>query len=507
VICNHDRAQDSGHGLLLLGFVTFVVLLWSALPALLQSVPHADNVEQLNWAHALQWGYFKHPPLPTWLLYAGIAVFGRSAFLTYALAMACVGATLIVLWRCALLVLDHDDALLAVLLSSADYYLMGRGSFLNHNTVMLPFVAASAWAVLRIIRDEQAAGGTVVPWALLGIAQAFGLLTKYQMAIIIAASALALGISGSWRRPRFWRHVALCGLVTALPLVPHLLWLERHEFSTFAYAGHSLLAGLPAGERLLHSAGFVAQQLGRLAPALIALAMAVFIERAQRNRRAANVAEREPQRAETPAPQQLALAILALMPLATVLALVLLVGVAPQNHWGASTTLLLPLYAVTLLRKQNRPGPRIGLMAVLSVHAAALVWNVVVATREPGFHHSFAAQPLAALALAHWQANTDGRLTIVIGPDWEAGAIALELPTHPAVLPDGDRSQAPWISDEQLARCGALVLWRPEQPAQQQIGAQFAQRLQAPVELRTPVPHGAVSAIAAGVIAPSSGGC
>ena len=54
-------------------FVLAVVVVWSALPALLQTVPHADNVEQLNWAHRLQWGYLKHPPLPTALLWTASA--------------------------------------------------------------------------------------------------------------------------------------------------------------------------------------------------------------------------------------------------------------------------------------------------------------------------------------------------------------------------------------------------------------------------------------------------
>src|SRR5256885_10565865 len=24
-----------------------------------------DNLEQLTWVHSLEWGYYKHPPLPT----------------------------------------------------------------------------------------------------------------------------------------------------------------------------------------------------------------------------------------------------------------------------------------------------------------------------------------------------------------------------------------------------------------------------------------------------------
>ena len=494
-----------GHWPSLLGFVAFVVLLWSAVPALLQSVPHADNVEQLTWAHALQWGYFKHPPLPTWLLHGAIEVFGPSAFLTYALAMGCVGATLLILWRCALLVLDRQGALVVVLLSSADYYLMGRGSFLNHNTVMLPFVVASAWAVLRIVRDEQDSGGAL-PWVVLGVAQGLGLLTKYQMAVIVAANALTLLALGVWRRPRFWQYAALGAVGTLLPLVPHALWLVSHEFSTFAYASHSLLAELPLPERLLHLAGFLLQQLGRLAPALFAFGLALLIDRLLPPRAAADVLPDLGHRTGF-ARQRRALAILALTPLGAVLVLVLLAGVAPQNHWGASATLLLPFYGVSLLGQAKRPAALGTLWAVLAVHAGAVVWNVVVATRSPGFHHSFAAQPLAAMALAHWEANAPGRVTIVVGPDWEAGAIALELPSHPAVLPGGDRNQAPWISEEQLARCGALVLWRPGQSPEQQVGSQLALRMQAPIELRTRVPHGTLSEISVGVLAPNAGGC
>jgi len=239
---------------------------------------------------------------------------------------------------------------------------------------------------------------------------------------------------------------------------------------------------------------------------LFALGLAVVVERTARRPSRSELAPREADLTSALRQRQ-TLAILALTPLGIVLLLVLLAGVAPQNHWGASATLLLPLFGLSLLPDSRRPGPRSALIAVLTAHAAALIWNVVVAVRAPGFQHSFAAQPLAALALAHWQANTSGRLAIVVGPDWEAGAIALELPSRPAVLSSGERNQAPWITAEQLARCGALVLWRPGQAPEQQVGAEWAARMQWPVELQTRVPRGTLSAIGAGIIAPASSGC
>jgi 4-amino-4-deoxy-L-arabinose transferase-like glycosyltransferase len=485
-------------------FVLTLVVVWSVLPALLQSVPHADNIEQLNWAHALQWGYVKHPPLPTWLVHAAVAVFGPSAFLTYLLAMACVGASLLILWRCARLLLDRDGALLVVLLTSADYYLMGRGSFLNHNTVMLPFVAAGAWAVLAILR-----GASWRAWGALGLVQACGLLTKYQMAIVIAAHALALIVGGAWRDRQIAPKLLLCATATLLPVLPHLAWVQAHEFSTFAYAGHSLLADLPAGERIVHTLGFIAQQIGRLAPALLALVLALALAR---------MPHRHPL-AAAPAPAEIdirlrrAVTALALTPVALIIALALVLGVAPQNHWGASSTLLLPMLAVVALAPRIRPPTAAAIAATVAVQLAAIIWNVAAARIDPGFHHSFAARPLAAVALQYWRehagavADRPGQPRILIGPDWDAGAIALELPSHPSVISSGDPGQAPWISAQELAHCGALLLWRTGQDPAAQIGADFASRAHDRVHFQTSAPGGKVSQIEAAILPADGGAC
>ena len=442
------------------------VLLWTLVPVLLLSAPHGDNVEQLNWSHSLEWGYFKHPPLPTWLLCACIELVGRSAALTYALAMSCVGAALWILWRCARLLLDRETALVALLLSSANYYLMGRGSFLNHNTVMLPFVALSAWAVLRIVQ-----GASWRCWLLLGLAQALGLLTKYQMCLVILANGLALLSAGVHRRPGFARHAALASVATLLPLIPHALWLGSHQFSTFQYAGHSLMAQLGAGPRAAAGARFLGQQVGRLAPAALACALALGLEALRRRRKDPGAVDQPAAPPRSDARQARAMALLALTPLATIMLLCLCLGVAPQNHWGASSTLLIPLMLCHALRRAA-PWP-LGATAVATatVHLGAVIWNVFVWAYNPGPHHAFAARPLAALAQAYWTAHHSSPLKVLLGAGWEAGSISLYLPGHPAVVPGADRAQAPWVDPQQARGCGALVIGRMGTDLAQQVPA------------------------------------
>jgi len=444
-----------------LAVVLACALTWSVLPAILLSAPHGDNVEQLNWSQAFQWGYFKHPPLPTWLLRGAIDVFGASAGLTYALAMACVAVALILVWLCARQLMQPREALIALLVSSANYYLMGRGSFLNHNTVMLPFVALTAWAVLRIVRG---AGWTM--WLLLGLGQALGLLTKYQMGLIILANGAALLAAGAHRQPRFGAHLMLASVATLVPLIPHALWLADHQFATFEYAGHSLLADLNVARRLSACASFLGQQLARLAPALLAL---VFLTVSMRRPAEARSSEATSTREEQTKIEIRALTVLALTPLAAIVVLVLIAGVAPQNHWGATSTLLIPLLWVSRLRAKARLSVRAACMATALCHAGAIAWNVAVWKVDPGPHHRFAARALAAQAQQHWSSHQSGPIRLVIGPDWEAGSIALYLPEHPAVLPNADWRQAPWIDRDLLSRCGALIIARTNVPLEQQL--------------------------------------
>jgi hypothetical protein len=492
-----------------LSVVLACAVLWSALPWFLLSAPHGDNVEQLNWAHALQWGYFKHPPLPTWLLRGGIEVFGPSAPLTYVLAMACVAIALLLLWLCARELMAPRHALIALLVSTANYYLMGRGSFLNHNTVMLPSIALSAWAVLRIVR-----GGDWRVWLVLGLAQALGLLTKYQMGLIVLANAAALLSAGAHRQPRFAVHLALASAATLLPLIPHATWLADHQFSTFEYAGHSLLAGLGPAQRLAACASFLGQQLARLAPALLALALMLWLASARQPSSALRATEGTPvtpepnEPAEARSAQARALALLALVPIAGIVLLVLVAGVAPQNHWGASATLLIPLLLVSRLRPNARQSIGAAVAATALCHAGAIAWNVAVWKVDPGPHHRFAARALAALAQRHWATHQAGPIRLVLGPDWEAGAIALYLPGYPPVLPNADPRQAPWIDPDLMARCGALVIGRTERPLEQQLPVSLAVLTGDRTVLQARDRLGRESAVQAALIAPSSStGC
>src|SRR5438045_3237006 len=83
-----SRSSRSGrhaslHGAVLVALLALVVL-WTVPMAAFYETPPCDNVEELFWGGSLEWGYYKHPPLPSWLMGPLVSLAGRQAWLTYA---------------------------------------------------------------------------------------------------------------------------------------------------------------------------------------------------------------------------------------------------------------------------------------------------------------------------------------------------------------------------------------------------------------------------------------
>ena len=75
------------------------VLLWGVACWLSYSAPEVDSAEQFVWSFSLENGYWKHPPLPTWIMHGLIRVFGTSVALPFIATQACIVIALAITWR------------------------------------------------------------------------------------------------------------------------------------------------------------------------------------------------------------------------------------------------------------------------------------------------------------------------------------------------------------------------------------------------------------------------
>jgi 4-amino-4-deoxy-L-arabinose transferase-like glycosyltransferase len=461
--------------------ITLILLLFAAvwLPhlALTSLSPPTDNIEQLNWVHSLEWGYYKHPPLPTWLLWLPVRIFGVNAWTSYALGAVINLATMGLLWRLLARVRGSvfaTVALLAVLCIS--YYSTGLNAY-NHNTVLTFWSTASAALCWKALSSRRLRW-----WAALGVILGLGMLTKYQIAVTMT-SVLAFWLTQrGWRDARQRQGLLLAALIALLVFTPHLEWLRSHNFAPIQYAvGSSLGAHLDLVERIRDVSNWVFDQLlNRALPAWLLLAFLFYRSRQASGREGSPLAPAKPR---TPDAARCLLLCWGLVPLLFIPITGLVAGSSLQMRWGTPFLLFAVPAAMELsaarvawscipMRQLVRAFVIIQLCLLLlsqvtSPHGPALLrdhrWRsfdsgALARILEPAAHAALAGRPICAVS----------------GPGAIAGALALRFSDRPLVLIDGRYDYSPWVDPQSMHDCGILQISRGRPfPGAQPVGPLF----------------------------------
>lgn len=440
----------------IVGMLLFAVA-WLALLAYTSRVPGLDDLEQLTWVRSLEWGYYKHPPLPTWLLWVPVKVLGWSAWTVYAMGAATTLAALAIMWRLLAQLRGERYALVALMAAACITYYNGRLDYYNHEVVLMLVSAACA-----ALAWQAFATGRLRWWLGLGLALGLGALTKYQIAVTLASIA-AFAV-----QQRFWRDASqrlglLLALLTALLVFsPHLLWLRAHDFAPISYAmASSLAAAIPWPDRAYGALHWLIDQvLNRALPALLLLLWVGWTAR-----RAAGLRKTT----GTPNGQRpdarAFLVAFGAVPLVFMPLVGLVAGAHVQLHWGTPYL----LFAVPLVMELTpavawrQADPRTLLKAFVAIQGLLLVISLTTSgprpNAAPGTHwRSFDAGPAAAWMAEPARRALGGPIRVLIGPPAESAALALALPEQPLVLIDGRLDHSPWVSESLISHCGAVEL-------------------------------------------------
>ena len=119
-------------------------------------------MEQLIWIRSLELGYYKHPPLPTWIMAAAAFVFGPSIGLTYILGAVLTLGSLAIFWSLLCRMRGKAYATVAILAALSITFYSGRLYYYNHNVLLMLWVALTAWLSWRL-----AVRPSLGTWALL----------------------------------------------------------------------------------------------------------------------------------------------------------------------------------------------------------------------------------------------------------------------------------------------------------------------------------------------------
>ena len=347
-----------------------MVPLWFHIPG----EPPDDNLEQLAWAHQPAWGYAKHPPFPSLLLWVVARVLPNGVWLTYALGAFDVAIMLFAAFALARETLDPARAWIGVLLITCITFYTRRLHFYNHNTALLAAYAVSLLCVWRAVRT-----GAYGWWAAVGLCWAVGLLSKYQMIIGIATNLVFIWDSRSRESARWLWGTMLASATAGLLLIPHVQWLVAHDFLPLHYAAKYVAAGIAPLDRPMNVAHFIVNQITRVVP--LALVLGALYWKLQNAGARSTQPTPEATNGEVARLGRRMLVVHAWGPLLIMSALALLFGVDLEMHWGTAFLWMLPLWFLA-----TRPGQRLATLPPLAVSAIVALAQLFMLTEFAFLH-------------------------------------------------------------------------------------------------------------------------
>ena len=418
--------------------------------------PPLDNIEQTIWLRSLQWGYYKHPPLPTWLAAGAAALGGHGAWPIYVLGAGCTLASLLMFWQVLRECRGTAFAQMALLASLCVTFYNGRLYYFNHNVVMMPCIVGMVWACWRLtVRPRRAT------WLLLGLCAGLGMLAKYQTAVAGACVLLWWLHLRGWRHPVHRAGLWWGGAAAALVFLPHAVWLWQHDFAPLHYAENtSLGVGLGAMARVRHTLLWLADWLlNRPILAWLVLGAAWWSQRGGAATAGAGTADASGE-------SRRFLLLWGVAPALMMALLGLAFGTDLQLQWLTAFTLWTVAAAMACLdvRWDAPRAIHAAWVAFLAAQAALAAQLWLSSMHGPQAWHSthwrnFPSDALARAVAPPAREALGGPIDIISGPYKESGALALRLPEHPRVLIDGNLSISPWIEAGELAHRRIITLF------------------------------------------------
>jgi 4-amino-4-deoxy-L-arabinose transferase-like glycosyltransferase len=213
------------------GLLAFNALLWWLIPGFALGNLHVDTLEAAFWTHDLAFGYWKHPPLLTWLIDLVFIPGPLSILSILFLSQIITITTAFFIWQTAAEIAGREASRLALILFLTSPLASFYALQVNHNTVLAPFIAATIYFGNRYLETRSIKSN-----AALGVAIGLGLLAKYEIIFaIIPLLSLAILI------PRYRENFLILKSYLALPIiialvVPHILWLSANDWPSFKHA-------------------------------------------------------------------------------------------------------------------------------------------------------------------------------------------------------------------------------------------------------------------------------
>jgi 4-amino-4-deoxy-L-arabinose transferase-like glycosyltransferase len=438
-------------------FIVLHLVLWTTLPAITSPNAPLDVIEGYAWGREWLWGTYKHPPMQAWILEILATVTDRASWAHFLGSQLAVIIAFWAVWDTGRKIMGETQALIGTMLLEGIIYYNFTSTEFNPNVLQLTFWALTAWSFYRAVKNNH-----VLDWFLLGIWGAAGLYTKYSTALLLGVFVVMIATRPEARRCLKKPGPYIAALTTILLFLPHMYWLQQHDYLPFTYLHDRLQSSGPATKFvtppdffptfLMSPIVFVIAQILALLPATL---LFLFLKKQGQN---------APKQKIISNFDRAFLAAVTFVPMTLTLLLSMCFGFKIHDMWGAPFFNFAGLWAIS---KFYPEGARMNLRFFSA-------WVIIFFAGVFGFAGTnyltpyinlkplrihFAGRAVAETVDRAWHEHYNEPLKYVIGNTWGAGNVAYYAHERPHLYINGDPGISTWIDPEDVKKHGGVIVW------------------------------------------------
>jgi dolichol-phosphate mannosyltransferase len=324
-----------------------------------------------NYAQHPDIGYLDHPLMVAWIIRLFVSLLGNTEFAVRAGAFLSTLVTAFFCYRLTREMLGAATALRALVLVACLPFFFFSGFFMSPDAPL-----AACWAAAIYFMHRAVIGAAPGAWLGLGAAVGLGMISKYTMALPVAAFVLYVLVD---RRARRWLRRPepyVAALIALVLFTPVIVWNWRHDWASFSFQSEGRLESKFA----FSLPRFILNVFTLLAPTGV---LSVFAIAACRERLLSGLAAAAAPGGAAPQRSYALLAWLTLFPVA-VFAAASLLRVSKLNWTGPAWLALLPFMALLVTPCGGAGAPRLldwcrrawppTIVILLLIYAGTLQW-------------------------------------------------------------------------------------------------------------------------------------
>ena len=453
-----------------IGLMVFQMLFWTLVPMLAHHAPPLDATEMYSWSLSFQWGFYKHPPMPAWIVGIVQMLIGKNMLSLFLCASMAISASYYCVAWLANRFLSEKEATVAVFLYALTIYCNLWSTDFNHNQIQMPFWALSLVCLVLCLDTGSK------KWALiLGVVMGLNALSKYTAAFIMPSAIALLMISSHWRKHFNMTQLCIASITFLVIFSPHLYWLTQNDFMPFHYVNERF-DEMKNTNHLLDLVNYIGNIL--LAHLCLVLVSIFLIHKKMIG-------------SSITKDDQICIWILGFGPVLTTIILGLFVPL--YHRWVIPMLPMITIVFAMLLKGRfaylyNKKA--FTLFVVLQILLGlAYIYKDKINPNQSA-RGNYPAPELAHAIYSQWHAlYPDRAMKIVSGGEWEAGVVSLFSPDKTYVYTQADSVITPWISEKNANECGMVML----NPSALDLERFPLAKIQAPIEVKSAMTNAVVA--------------